>query len=82
MTGMDARVSPRTSSQKSAPPSSLTAWARPSLTSRPALRTVSVTETWQLMKGMSQTTRAEHAPRATAAQWRIMSSRVTERVSG
>jgi hypothetical protein len=59
------------------PPSSLTADAPASARNRPALRTASFGETWKVRNGMSAITSARALPRATAAVWRSMSSRVT-----
>ena len=75
MTGMP--MSTRRCTRSSCTPSIFTAWAPPSLIKRPAFRTPSSTEAWNDMNGMSPTTMACSAPRATAFTWWSISSIVT-----
>ena len=69
MTGICAATRDSIARCTATPPSSFTAWAPPSFTSRMAFRTASSGDTWYEPKGMSATTRARCAARATRRVW-------------
>ncbi len=77
MTGMPARVSSRTCSAISAPPSSLTAWAPASFMKRTAVWKACSGEAWYDPNGRSATTSARRAERVTARTSGSSSSTVT-----
>src|SRR2546422_375701 len=74
MTGISASRRDLTRSALLRPPSILTAAAPPSLRKRPAFLTASRRPVWNDRYGMSPTTRARRAARATARVWWSISS--------
>src|SRR5690606_10689965 len=81
ITGISAEIRASIIGTRRWPPSSFTASAPPSLTRRPALRSVSSLEMWKLSQGMSTTTSGSGSARRTAWAWRTMMSMSTPSVS-
>jgi hypothetical protein len=77
ITGMSTRVMASIVSAIVTPPSSLTAAAPPSFTSRTLLSIAWGTLTWYEPKGRSPTRSARVAPRLASRVWYTASSRVT-----
>ena len=82
ITGMSTRVMASIVSAIVTPPSSLTAAAPPSFTSRTLLSIACGTLTWYEPKGRSPTSSARVAPRLASRVWYTASSRVTGSVFG
>ena len=82
ITGMSTRVMASIVSAIVTPPSSLTAAAPPSFTSRTLLSIAWGTLTWYEPKGRSPTSSARVAPRLASRVWYTASSRVTGSVFG